>query len=382
LADRQDETALYKKEIKFPPSIGDWTAYRPAKAAAKKIKPLVYGFHRISRGELEGTLKVHYFFAVDLARYLKDSIKASADIFSVSIEQVTYLDFLKRVTGGLIYNKIPLKNIGEAMFLIDYQLANLVINFSLGCQSVDTKVKELTELEESIIHSVFGNVLNKYANCWKGIFEQPVLEIISYPNIQRETHINLNEIITVVTTEISIANSVPAAFTFVYQNSTLKKLNELLSKKEENTPLNFSFLSAELLHSIEVPVIAELGVTNIAAKDLPEIEVEDVIALDQKLNEPIKLILGYASELKAQPGIKNDRLSAKILGSGVRKIKSTMKVPLEKEANETAGNIGETPSAQEEDVELPLEVGEKEGYNEATEGLFEEENETQRSGGN
>ena len=375
MADRQDEAALYKKEIKFSPSIGDWTAYKPAKAAAKKIKSLVYGFHRISQQELEETLKVHYFFAFDLAKYLKDAIKASTDIFSVSIEQVTYLDFLKRVTGGLIYNKVSLKDIGDAMFLIDYQLANLVINFSLGCQSVDTKVKELTELEESIIHSVFGSVLDKYTSCWKGVFEQPVLEIISYPNIQRETHINLNEIITVVTTEISIANSVPATFTFVYQNSTLKKLNELVAKKEEKSPLNFSLLSGELLHSIQVPIIAELGVTNIAAQDLPNIEVEDVIALDQKLNEPIKILLGYASELKAQPGIKNDRLSAKILGGSVRKIKSTMKVP------EAGSNTGEMPSTHEEDVELPLEVGDKEEYNEATEGLFEEENDTQRSGG-
>jgi flagellar motor switch protein FliM len=381
LADRQDEAALYKKEIKFPPSIGDWTAYKPAKAAAKKIKSLVYGFHRISQQEIEETLKVHYFFAFDLAKYLKDAIKASTDIFSVSIEQVTYLDFLKKVTGGLIYNKVPLKDIGDVMFLIDYQLANLVINFSLGCQSVDTKVKELTELEESIIHSVFGSVLNKYTSCWKSVFEQPKLEIISYPNIQRETHINLNEIITVVTAEISIANSVPATFTFVYQNSILKKLNELMSRKEENSPLNFSLLSGELLHSIEVPVIAQLGVTNIAAKDLPDIEVDDVIALDQKLNEPIKFLLGYTSELKAQPGIKNDRLSAKILKGGVRKIKSTMKVPLEKEASEAEVNIGEMPSAQEEDVELPLEVGDKEEYNEVTEGLFEEENDTQRSGG-
>ena len=375
MADRQDEAALYKKEIKFPASIGDWTSYKPAKAAAKKIKPLVYGFHRISSGQLERTLDVHHFFALEFSKYLKEAIKASTDIFSISIEQVTYLDFLKRATGGLICNKVPIKDIGEVIFLIDYQLANLVINFSLGCQSVDTKTKELTEIEESIIHSVFGNALNRYASCWHNIFEQPGLEIISYPNIQRETHINLNEIITVVTTHVSIANSVPATFTFVYQNSTLKKLNELLSKMEEKAPLNFSLLSSELLNTIEVPVIAELGTTDIAAKELTEIEVEDVIALDQKLNEPIKLIVGYASELKGQPGIKSGRLSSKILGGSVRKIKSTMKITPEKGTGDVIGDTGEMSSIQEEDVELPLDVGEKEEYNETSEDLFEEENE-------
>jgi len=373
LADRQDTSAFYKKEIKLPASIGDWTAYKPAVPSAKIIKPLVYGFHRISREELETTLTIHHFFALEASKFLKDALKASTDVLSVSIEQITYLDFLKRVTGGLIYCKLPLKNIGEALFMVDYQLANLIINFSLGSQTVDTKIKELTELEESIIQSVFGSVLGKYADCWRSVFDKPVLEIISYPNIQRETNINLNEIITVVSTQVSLANSAPTTFTFVYQNLTLKKLNDLLSEKEDKTPLNFSSLSNEILSSIEIPIIAQLGVTKIAAGELTEIETEDVISLDQKLNDPIKLFCGYASEFKAQPGIENSRMAVRILGGSVKKIKRTPVAKIEKEG--TSENAGERLTAQEEDVELPLEVEEKEEYNESPENLFEEENE-------
>jgi flagellar motor switch protein FliM len=372
LADKQDTSALFKKEIKFPASFGDWTAYKPARERTRKIKSLVYGFHRISQEELEKTLKSHYFFACEFSAYLKEAIKASTDIFSVSIEQLTYLDFLKRVNGGQINNKLSIKGIGDVTFLIDYQLANLVINFSLGCQSVETKMKELTELEESIILSVFGNVLNKYASSWKNVFETPTLELIGYPNIQRETHINLNEIITMVSTQISIANSPSTTFTFVYQNSTLKKLTGLLSKKEEKAPLNFSALSDEILNSIEVPIVAQLGATNIAAKELTGIEIDDVISLDRKLNSPIKLVLGYISELKAQPGTKNNHLAARILGGSAKKITYPPQVMFGKEAVKEAA---ETSSKEEEDIELPLEVEEKEEYNESTEGLFEDENE-------
>ncbi len=374
MADKQDSSALFKKEIKFPASFGDWTAYKPTRERVKKIKPLVYGFHRVSRDELEKTLKAHYFFACAFSAYLKEAIKASTDIFSVSIEQLTYLDFLKRMTGGQINNKLSIKGVGEVTFLIDYQLANLVINFSLGCQSVDTKIREMTELEESIIQSVFGNVLNKYAGSWKNIFETPSLELIGYPNIQRETHINLNEIIAMVTTQVSIANSAPTTFTFVYQNSTLKKLNDMLSKKEEKAPLNFSSLAEELLNSIEIPVVAQLGTTNIAAKELTNIEIEDVISLDRKLNTPIKLAIGYVSELKAQPGTKNNHLAARILGGSVKKIKNSPAIMFEKEAVKATEEMS-APSKEEEDIELPLEVEEKEEYNEGTEGLFEDENE-------
>jgi flagellar motor switch protein FliM len=374
LADKQESSALFKKEIKFPASFGDWTAYKPVREKAKKIRSLVYGFHRISQVELEKTLQVHYLFACEFSAYLKEAIKASTDILSISIEQLTYLDFLKRVTGGQINNKLSIKNIGEVTFLVDYQLANLVINFSLGCQTIDTKIREMTELEESIIHSVFGNVLNKYAHSWKNIFETPTLEIIGYPNIQRETHINLNEIITMLSVQVSIANSAPASFTFVYQNSTLKKLNGLLSKKEEKTPLNFSLLNEEILNSIEVPVVAQLGTTNIAAKDLTSLDLEDVISLDRKLNSPIKLVIGYVSEVKAQPGIKNNHIAARILGGSAKKTKNSTQVMLGKEAAKTP-EAAEPATKEEEDIELPLEVEEKEEYNDPTEGLFEDENE-------
>ena len=370
MADKQDATALYKKEIKFPASFGDWTTYRPAKERTKKITSLVHSFQRVSKEELNSTLKVHYFFAFELSTYLKEALKASTDIFSVAIEQMTYLEFLKRVNQGLLYNKLPIKDIGEVMFLIDYQLANLVINFSLGSQTVDSKIKELTELEESIIHSVFGNVLGKYTNCWKDIFETPAIEIVSYPNIQRETHINLNEIITIVTTQLSIANSTPASLTFVYQNNTLKKLNGLLSKKIEAEPLNISLLTDEILSSIDVPVVAQLGETNVAAKELNDIEVEDVISLDSKINSPIRLVLGYSSELKAQPGTKNNRLAARILGGSVKKVVDGPRI-----SQEAMAPLEETPLKEEEDIELPLDAEEKEEYNEGTEGFFEEENE-------
>ncbi len=365
MSDTQETPALFKKEIKFPASIGDWTTYRPTRDRAKKIKPLAHGSYSISMEELEQTLRVHYFFMFELAAYLKEAIKASMDIFSISIEQLPYLDFLKNVTGGLIYNKLPISGIGEVFFLIDFQLANVAINFSLGSQSVDTKITELTELEESIIHSVFGNVLDKYSSCWKNVFAPPPLEIVSHPNIQRETHINLNEIITAISARISIANSAPATLTFLYQNSTLKKLNELFSRAEGTAPLKFSVLTDEILSSIDVPVVARLGSTRLAAKELTGIEDEDVISLDQKIDAPIDVIIGYASQLKSQPGTKNDRFAVKMLGGGLKKIRTEPTAALESE---------ESPP-KEEDMELPLETEEKEEYNEAAEGLFDEEQE-------
>lgn len=377
MGDRTQENLIYSKEIKLPPAIGDWTNYRPTKADSRKIKPVFYGSQRLSKTELDTTLMTHHFFSIDFAKFLKNSLKASTEVHVVRLEQLKYIDFLKSVSGGLVYNKLDLKGVGEVMLLIDYQLANIVINFSLGCQSVETEIKELTELEESIIQSIFGTMLGDYSKSWKNIFEKPALEIISYPSIQRETHINLNEVITVVTSEISIANSLPATFTFVYQNNTLKKLTDLLAKKEEKATLNFAIIPQEVQNAIKIPVVAYMGVTNVSPYDIAGIEAEDVISLDQRLNDPIALLIGNISELKAQPGIKEGRICAKVLSAGSKRARTSTVIKLgadpEAMLHRNATNAEELPKS-DEDFELPLEDEEKEEYNDAQELLEEDKN--------
>ncbi len=388
MTDKQDSTAVFRKEILFPALFGDWMTYRPSRDASKQAKVFSFSSHRIPAEALEEALKIHYFFALEFAKYIKEALKASTDVLSAAIEQISYADFLKRFSGGLIYNKLQIPDAGDILFLIDYQLANQVINFSLGFPSADEKMKELTELEESMIHSIFGKMLEKFPASWGNIFAKPELEILSYPNIQRETHINLNEAITAITIQLSIANSAPATFTFAYQNSTLKKLFEKFMKKKEKAPLNFSLLSGHVLSSVQIPVFAQLGTTQVAAGDLLGIDAGDAIALDQRLNSPIDLVIGYVTELKAQPGTSNGRFAAKVIGGSARKIKNEIRVMEDIEPAETVHHdearqsaapgqgefeISAEPQEKEEDM-LPMELEEKEEYNEPSEELFGEEN--------
>ena len=394
MSDKQEQARSYKKEIKFQASIGDWTKYKPEKPASKKVKPVFYGFNIISKPDLDKILTIHHFFAIEFSKYLRSSLKASIDIHSISIEQVSYLEFLKNVTEGLFYCKLNISNVGDAMLLIDSQLANTIINFSLGFQSMETKNEEPTDIEESMIKSVFDNSLNKYADCWGKTFEKPNFEIISYPNIQREAYINLNEVVTVISVQISIANSTPSTYTFVYQNSILKKLNELYDKKHEKPTLNFNSLPKELLNSLEIPVIAELGSTFIPAKELSQIEEDDLVSLEQKINLPIKIYISNVSRHYAQAGTRTGHYAVKVLENSENILGETFGPAPSKETEvpppqEEKGMdvMGPEVKPEEilpadktlEDFELPLEEEAKESYNEDEENLFNEE---EKLGGN
>ena len=117
-----------------------------------------------------------------------------------------------------------------------------------------------------------------------------------------------------------------------------------------------------------------------SAKDLLEIDMEDAVSLDQHLNSPIELVIGYITELKAQPGVRNDHFAVRLIGGNAKRIQQEAKVIEEKDQAVPAGSakeeaIEQTMEAEEkeEDMELPMELDEKEAYNKNSEELFGED---------
>jgi hypothetical protein len=181
---------------------------------------------------------------------------------------------------------------------------------------------------------------------------------------------------------------------FIYQNITLQKLIELLEKKSSKVALNLSSLPEELLSSLNIPVSAELGTTNVPTKDLIHIEEGDLVSLEQRLDEPIVLKIGNVTSFKVQPGIKNNHVAVRMLKSGSRKIlgEQIEKIDMDKPSPPALQAQLDTAIPKKEDTmlpgnanaeefELPLEEETKEEYNENEENIFGEEQSPEKHGG-
>jgi len=83
---------------------------------------------------------------------------------------------------------------------------------------------------------------------------------------------------------------------------------------DKSKELDFSRLPGSLLSQIKAPLSAVLGETNLTTNEINRFEVGDVVSLDTTINSPIAITIGNMLKLVSQPGIKNKRSAARLIG--------------------------------------------------------------------
>ncbi|MFC1767691.1 FliM/FliN family flagellar motor switch protein [Candidatus Margulisiibacteriota bacterium] len=312
MANKQGEV-LFKKEIKYPAAVGDWTQYKPEKPPFKRPSYIPYKVSKISQKELLKVLDVHSKFIVLFLESLQNSLKLGTELFTSSAEQLLYEDFLKRMDFPLLYAKLAIEEVGEIMLCIDFALINSLINFSLGCPNKVISPRNLTDVEESMIASIMENNLINLTSCWQDAFNKPELRVISCPGILKEPSINPGDVVTQFTSIISLGGSPPARLTFTYQSSLLRTLIGEIGTKNKEGSIDFSRIPPAILEGFSLPVTAELGETSITANELVSLETDDIIQVDTGLNNLLKVNIGGKIDALGQPGIKDNRLAVKLI---------------------------------------------------------------------
>ena len=305
------EIAAQKRTIKLAPAIGDWTTYKPPKVLVKKVKTGLYGFDRLSREELNLFLLIHYQFIEEVLKRFKIDLKMGVELYSVSAEQTTYLNFLRTLSGPVAQLKISLGNSHEAIALIlDLSLANSIINYALGSQDLEPINRALTEAENTTLAAAIGEYLPSYAAVFQNIIQTPSLSVISSPDISIEASINTSATFVTFNAQAAMGNNAPGRILIGYLGGTLKSL--LAKYKQKEKPLNFSRFSPSFLAKINIPAKVMLGQTSLTTGEINRMETGDVVLLDTSIDSPSKLVVGKKLTINCQPGAKEKKKAVRI----------------------------------------------------------------------
>jgi len=370
MADRRERLegsgGTFKSTLKLAPAIGDWTTLKPVRVSSRKVKSGLYGFDRLSQEELKLTQTIHYNFAQAFLCSTKKNLSLGGDLFTISVEQSTYSDFLKRVYQPTAYCKIYIPNLlDEILVCIDMPIANTIINHALGGSDLSPITRKLTEIEEEVLTKAISAELGSFSASFEKIFETPKFKVVSTPEITLEGTINPASTFVFVSVEMSIGDNPPATIWFAYTATSLKTLLEKVQMRITQRPVNFGKLPPALLDDITIPLIVDLGETLVATQDLHSLEKGDVVALDASLEDLVPVLIGGFVRVMGQPGTKTGKLAARIFGSKISKTKAVGEMPRSGE------NISEEISPQKN---LPLENEEEQEYSdEEEEGLLEDE---------
>lgn len=350
------EIAAQKRKVLLAPAIGDWTTYKPPKVLVKKVKTGLYGFDRLSKEELNLVLFIHYRFIQELLKRFKIDLKMAVELYTVAVEQTTYLNFLRTLSEPVVQAKIIIPGLHDSISLFfDLFLANSVINYALGSHDLEPINRGLTESENTTFTTAISEYLPSYVTAFENVIANPSLTIVSSPDVTIDSSISTSATFVVFSAEAAFADNPPGRILMGYLGSMIKSLLTKYKQKEKEKVLDFSRLPPALLDQVVIPAKVTLGQTSIPTREIPKLELGDVVSLDTTIDSAIPLSIGAMVKIPCQPGIKDKKVAVRIAAVEEERVEITPP-PLVAEEK-----IEEKPEVPEEEVvELEEEFPEEE----------------------
>lgn len=339
------ETKKPPKTILLQSAIGDWTIFKPLISERKKQRSGIRSGQKLSDKEL---YKVRSIFLELFEKYisaLQKNLNLPFTLFSISIDQMTTIEILKAVNAELSQFRLNLKDDDYWQICFDAQISNLFVNRSVGGDISGSISRGLTEIEESIL-SICGKIGLDILACQNQ--ENISIEFVNFPSMFFDQTYSETLPYILLTFEIEFGKGQKG---YIYLVIPINYARKLLTEKEEASPqIQFTKLNPQITEKIKIPISARLGTAYISAKELYELEEGDVIMLDSSINSLLSLKIEKDLQLFGQPGIKDDKISIKIIQNKPQKFE---KIKSELIAEE---EILDYPESS--DVKLEDEAGE------------------------
>jgi flagellar motor switch protein FliM len=213
-------------------------------AAHTEIKARVvpYNFSsagQISTDQLRAISMLNDLFARNLTHNLTAWLRTRFHVNLVSAEQIPFNEFLLRIPEISYVASVRLEPLGALSVLqLDLALAPPIIDLLLGGDGREGPLRELTDIEESILGSVTEIICRELTSAW-----QPVSLSFNFERRQMQTQvarvIPVNEKTLCLSFEIRMPHSsglLNLAFPAVVANTILRRLTSDWGRRRRQAP--------------------------------------------------------------------------------------------------------------------------------------------------
>lgn len=288
-----------------------------------KQKVKVYDFRspqKFSKDHLRTLELIHDNFARIISNYLTAQIRTNAKIKIETIEQITYEEFIHSIPNPTVLTifRMPPLN-GSILFETNPQFVYQVIDILLGgTGDRKYKLREFTDIDKNIIKQVNKGLITNLRLAWEDIIEvDPEIEGIETNPALNQT-LAPNEPVALITFSVEIGRNTTFINICIPYLSIEKVLDKLVVQywfqqaddqllKESRDKLK------ERLNIVDINLTAILGHTHITVDEFLKLSMGDVITLDNKTSNAVKLLAGDQQVYYAKPGIVNKSLGVEIL---------------------------------------------------------------------
>lgn len=288
----------------------------------KKVR--VYDFKRavrFSKDHIRSLTRIHENFARYLTTYFSAQLRTFVQINVVQVEQLPYDEFIRSIPNRTILNIFEAKPLeGRMVMEIPLNVAGAMLDRMLGGNGTANEVLKLntmTDIDTMILERLYSKALDSLKESWKNIIDiHPVFETMEM-NPQFMQIVSPNETIALISLSTKIGETtgvIHLCIPHVVIESVLPKLSVhhwfVSQNKNKSSKENESL--QKHINKTYLPVIVELGKSEITVQELLDIAVGDVIVLDKTVNEGLGLIVGGKLKFTCTPGQIKNKLAVKV----------------------------------------------------------------------
>ncbi|HUK54704.1 MAG TPA: FliM/FliN family flagellar motor switch protein [Candidatus Binatia bacterium] len=261
---------------------------------------------RLSKEQAQAVTMLHEGFAPRLSNSLGAYLREGFEARLVSVEQLSYSDFLSRISEMTFFCTIPVKPMdSQAGVQIDMPLVFPMIDLLLGGSGKgQPERQDLTEIEEQIMQSVVAIICRELREAWNSVMAVEFFAGTALKRSQIRTLMASGEKVLTLSFEIVLGETrgmLNLVFPPLAANLLLRKLAQMgATSRSRTSGESTGRLRARLL-GCEFP--AELLLAHVPAttRELLELSVGQVLPLRVAVQVPPMLSVGGQALFDAAP---------------------------------------------------------------------------------
>lgn len=294
----------------------------------KKVR--AYDFKRavrFSKDHIRSLTRIHENFARFLTTYFSAQLRTFVQINVVQVEQLPYDEFIRSIPKMTILNIFEAEPLEGRMVLeVHPNVAFAMLDRLLGGSGTSpTKINALTEIETIVMERIFSRAFESLQEAWRTVIDlSPRLEALE-TNPQFMQIVSPNETIALISLSTKIGDTtgmINLCIPHVVIEPIMPRLSVhhwFVSQKKTRAPEEVAALQARL-HKAKLPIIAELGTSQISVHEFLSLNAGDVITLNKPVEEPLHIRIGEKLKFFATPGTTRGKIAvqiSEIVGEGV-----------------------------------------------------------------
>lgn len=297
-------------------------APEPSTPARYRKRATRYDFkrpNRISKNVLQSLHFLHERYARNLSLNLSAYLRTIADIVLLSVDQLSYAEFLMSLPETTCINVVNIMPQGGMLaFELNPTLVFAIIEKLMGGSSeTPTQNREITLLEQHLIEGFVQMSLRDLREVWQTIGETNFLLDRQETSPQLVQIVAPNEIVVVIVFEVKIGQTsgmmnycIPA----IYLDPFAMEL-----RQENRTDIGTRMTAEdyrridEVLANAVTSLAVDLVERRIAIRDLLALKEGDVLALGKPVRDPVLVKVAGIPKYRAAFGTRDGKKAAKIV---------------------------------------------------------------------